>query len=341
MEEKKSGWIVFCVLIVAALFLTFIGGRNRESGNSVLESIKETQGLQERLGKGLGIFPGTTDKEKVDFHKSGQSYIARLHINGTIQKENESYNQEWLLSTIADLQADSDNVGIILDVDSPGGTVYEADEVYLRLLEYAKEKPVHAYFESLAASGGYYISCAASHITANRNTLTGSIGVIAGQAVDLTGLMDKYGVKVESFHSGRNKTLGNFYEPLTDEQREIMQSISDECYEQFVSIVAESRKMKTDEVKKLADGRVYTANQARKNGLVDLVGTWEDALSYMEDECFEGEEIYVEDFDFVPDFNFYKYFMRSSARLQSPVLPDAVEKVISPGLDYPAFIWER
>lgn len=335
MENKKTGMIVFVVLIVVAVFLSLIRGWSRPSAvdNPISKS------LLERSEKKLGIFSGNEDLK--EYHNPGQAYIARLHIKGTIQEESEHYNQKWLISTIDDLQYDEDNVGIILDVDSPGGTVFEADEAYLRLLEYAEEKPVYAYLESLAASGGYYISCAASHITANRNTLTGSIGVIAGQSVDLTGLMEKYGVKVETFHSGRNKVMGNYSEPLTDEQREIMQSISDECYEQFVGIVAKSRKMKIDAVKELADGRVYTANQAKKNGLVDAIGTWDEALTYMENECFDGEEIFVEDFEYEPEMNFYRYFMGARMKSAVEVLPEAVEKVVNPKLKYPAFIWEQ
>ena len=334
MENKKTGWIVFIVLIVVAVLLTFFRARPKSENNFLMDMIKE------KSDKKLNFF-SLNNQEKTEFHSMGQDYIARLYVRGTIQEENSTYNQKWLLSTIEDLMNDDDNVGIILDVDSPGGTVYEADEVYLALLKYAEEKPLHAYFESLAASGGYYISCAASHITANRNTLTGSIGVIAGQSVDITGLMEKYGVKVETFHSGRNKVMGNYSEPLTDEQREIMQSISDECYEQFVGIVAAGRDMVLADVKELADGRIYTANQAKKNGLVDLVGTWDDALSYMEDECFDGKEIYVEEFDFVPEKDFYHYLMGTHADMASKILPEAVEKVLNPGLDYPAFIWER
>jgi len=140
-------------------------------------------------------------------------------------------------------------------------------------------KPIFAYFESMAASGGYYIGCAADKIYANRNTLTGSIGVIYGQHLDLSKLLEKYGIDFTTITAGENKNIGNFAEPLTAEQKKILQSIADECYEQFTGIVAESRKMDIEIVKKLADGRVYTAKQALENNLIDGISTYDEAYA--------------------------------------------------------------
>lgn len=218
--------------------------------------------------------------------------IARILIEGVIEKENENYNQKWLLETIEELTDDKKTAGIILYINSPGGGVYQSDEVYLALKKYKEKakKPVWAYFASLAASGGYYIGCAADKIIANRNTLTGSIGVIAGRFVDLTALMAKHGIKSETIHSGRNKTMGSVAEPVTEEQRAIMQSVSDECYEQFVQIVAESRKMELTAVKELADGRIYTAQQAKANGLVDEIASFDDAVDMFKEQVLGDKE---------------------------------------------------
>ncbi len=218
--------------------------------------------------------------------------IARILIEGVIEKENENYNQKWLLETIEELTDDKKTAGIILYINSPGGGVYQSDEVYLALKKYKEKakKPVWAYFASLAASGGYYIGCAADKIIANRNTLTGSIGVIAGRFVDLTALMAKHGIKSETIHSGRNKTMGSVAEPVTEEQRAIMQSVSDECYEQFVQIVAESRKMELSAVKELADGRIYTAQQAKANGLVDEIASFDDTVDMFKEQVLGDKE---------------------------------------------------
>lgn len=208
-----------------------------------------------------------------------KSYIAAVYIEGTIQQSGQDYDQNWLLNTISSLKEDKNNVGIALYVDSPGGAVYQADEAYLALMDYKTSgKPVYVYQGPMAASGGYYISCAGDKIYANRNTLTGCIGVIFGSSYDLTGLFEKAGIKSETIHSGRNKNMFNYNEPVTEEQRAIMQSICDECYEQFVSIVAKRRLMNYDDACELSDGRLYTAKQALENGLIDRIDSWDGMI---------------------------------------------------------------
>ena len=163
-------------------------------------------------------------------------HIAVLHIEGVIEELNDTYDQVWLINTIRSLKESSQNKGILLYIDSPGGGVYESDEVYLELMDYKTSgKPVWAYLGPMAASGGYYIASAADHITANRNTLTGSIGVIAGESVDLSELMEKYGIRITTFTAGANKNMLNINSPVTPEHAQIMQSIADEAYEQFVA----------------------------------------------------------------------------------------------------------
>lgn len=230
-------------------------------------------------------FGSSSGKKNV---KVKSDYISTIYITGMISEENRTYNQKWLLRQIKKSGGDPKNAGILLVIDSPGGTVYESDEAYLALKKYKKStgRPVYAYFGSLAASGGYYIGCAADKIFANRNTLTGSIGVIAGQSVDATELLGKAGIKVTTITAGKNKNMGNYNSVLTDEQRAIFQSIADEAYEQFTGIVAESRKMEISDVKKLADGRVYTALQAKKNGLVDAVCPLEEAKESIKSDFY-------------------------------------------------------
>ena len=256
-----------------------------------------------------------------------EDYVARLFVTGLIAPESESYCQSWILQTIEDLTHDKHNKGIILYVDSPGGGVYEADEVYLALMRYKSDKgaPVYAYLGPLAASGGYYVSCAADSIWANRNTLTGSIGVIAGQFVDATELLSKIGVKSTTIHSGRNKLMGNLDEPMTQEQQQIMQRISDECYEQFTGIVAESRALPIETVLSLADGRLYTASQAMESSLIDAVGSYEDALDAMMRREFDFAQYPVEDFYYQRRMSLYEFLMglsslsRQEASSRSPL----------------------
>lgn len=207
------------------------------------------------------------------------NFIAALYIEGTISEANNTYNQQWLMSTINSLKENEKNAGLAVYINSPGGAVYQADEVYLALTNYKTTgRPVYVYQGPLAASGGYYISCAGNKIYANRNTLTGCIGVIMGSSYDLTGLFEKVGIKSETIHSGKNKNMFNYNEPVTDEQRAIMQSMCDECYEQFVSIVAKNRSIPYDTCCKLSDGRLYSAKQALENRLIDSIDSWENML---------------------------------------------------------------
>ncbi len=271
-RNTKHGIIVFIIIALIALFsavTSFIPGKKNK--NHTENSNPEMQFISN--------------------NKKKDGYIAALKIQGVIQEANISYNQEWLLETIKSLKEDKRNIGLALFIDSPGGAVYQADEAYLALQDYKTSgKPVWAYQGSLAASGGYYISCAADKIFANRNTLTGSIGVITGSSYDLTGLFDKIGIKSETIHAGKNKNMFNMNEPVTEEQREIMQSLADECYEQFTGIVAMSRNIPVIEVKKLADGRIYSAGQALKNGLIDGIDSWDGMIKQMKDMCFNGKE---------------------------------------------------
>lgn len=211
-------------------------------------------------------------------------YIAVLNIEGTIsENDGYTYDQQYLLQSVDDIMNDKYNKGLLLRIDSPGGAVYQIDELYLKLMDYKKTtgRPVYAAVESYAASGGYYEACAADQIYANRNSITGSIGVIMGEFLDLSELLDNLGVDVSYITSGANKAMGNSYEPLTEEQKAIYQSICDESYEQFVGIVAQSRDLDEKTVRTLADGRVYTASQALEHGLIDGIEPYADTLERM------------------------------------------------------------
>jgi protease-4 len=226
--------------------------------------------------------------ETLPVNTFGKEYVAVLDITGVIEDENYTYNQYGRLETIDKLKNDRKNIGILLHINSPGGAVYEADDAYLALMDYAASgKQLRAYLGQIAASGGYYIACAANHITANRNTLTGSIGVIAGQSVDLSELFKKYGIRITTITAGKNKNMMNFDSPLTDEQHRIMQSIADESYEQFVGIVADSRGLSPSDVKMLADGRVYTASQALGADLIDDIDSFDNSLNHFLDMLSE------------------------------------------------------
>ncbi len=170
--------------------------------------------------------------------------------------------------------------------------------------------------------------------------MTGSIGVISGSSYDLTGLFEKLGIKSETIHSGKNKNMLNMNEPVSDEQRKIMQSISDECYEQFTSIVAMSRNIPINDVKILADGRIYTANQALKNGLIDAVDSWENMLKNMKETEFEGNDYGVIDYRYEKSANLYDLLL---GKVFSAVPASRIFEGISQEatIQYPAYFYSK
>lgn len=264
-KKYKTGLAVFIialVIVIAAVALSLLLPVNNNSASNT--------------GNPNGTSAYYENEKTV---KNNKKYIAALYIEGTIEEKNYTYDQKWLLSTIEALKYDANNIGIALYINSPGGAVYQADEIYLALKDYKENnKTVYVYMGPLAASGGYYISCAADKIYANRNTLTGSIGVISSQVFDLTELLYNLGIESTTIYSGDNKNMGSFDEIFTEEQQEIMQTICDEYYEQFLSIVISERKLPEKFARKLADGRVYTASQALNNGLIDCISDWNSMI---------------------------------------------------------------
>jgi len=166
-------------------------------------------------------------------------------------------------------EEDPDVKAIVLRVDSPGGSVVGSDEIYQQLL--VMTKPVVVSMGELAASGGYYVSAPADEIFANPGTLTGSIGVIS-QFVQIADLLDEYGVEVTTIKSGEFKDFGSLYRSMSEKEKAAWQAIIDETYAEFVRIVADGRELPVDEVRELADGRIYSGRQALELELVDQLG---------------------------------------------------------------------
>ena len=169
---------------------------------------------------------------------------------------------------------------IVLDINSPGGSVGAVQEIYSRILRVKKEHPsikFVALFGDVAASGGYYLAAACDKIVAHPGSLTGSIGVIF-QVSNMEGLFAKIGYKQDPIKSGKHKDIGSPARPMTAEERKILQDLIDDAYGQFVQAVADGRHLPVDVVKPLADGRIYSGNQALANHLVDQLGDSHDAL---------------------------------------------------------------
>ena len=338
-KKNSAGFIILIALIVITLGFASYAVITRQDASSAPVNTEQNN----TNNKPIEIFKSfnfSSENANGPVLPKGE-YIAKIFITGVIQEENKTYSQKWLLNTISALEKDDNNKGIILFIDSPGGSVYESDEAYLALLQYQKSnKPVWAYMGSLAASGGYYISCGAQYICANRNTLTGSIGVIAGESVDLTELMANLGIKSKTFTAGRNKNMLNYNSPLTEEHEQIMQSIADECYEQFTSIVALNRKIPIRDVKELADGRIYTAKQALNLKLIDKICNFDEAVTEMKSKL-NMENINVIDYQYSPKLSWYDFLSNAFANI-NPLAQTTESKVldlISSDIKYPAYIY--
>ncbi len=199
-----------------------------------------------------------------------KSRIALVRIEGPIFDSKDAVDEikEWV--------RDKSVKAIVLRVDSPGGAVAPSQEIYSEVKKAAAKKTVVVSMGSVAASGGYYISAPATRIMANPGTLTGSIGVIM-EIPNVEELMKKIGVKSEVIKSGKNKDVGSAFRTMKAEDKELLQGVLDNVHEQFIKAVAEGRKIKIEDVRGLADGRIFTGEQALLYGLIDEIGTLEDA----------------------------------------------------------------
>jgi len=212
-----------------------------------------------------------------------QNKIAVVNMLGPIRasmKSSDPFSRdsENIVKRLKKLNKNSSVKAVVLRINSPGGTVAAVQEIHSELLKMKKNgKFIVASFSDVAASGGYYIACAADKIVAQPGTLTGSIGVIL-EVGNFSELMKKIGVKIETIKSGIHKDIGNYSREMTAEERKILQDIINDAYEQFLSVVVTGRKLDEAKARGLADGRIFTGTQAKVAGLIDDVGGLDEAI---------------------------------------------------------------
>ena len=199
--------------------------------------------------------------------------IAIINIENIITQSSSTVRQ---IKKYAD---DKSIKAIVLRIDSPGGAVAPSQEIYSEVLKFRKNsnKIVVTSMGNLAASGGYYIACASDKIVANPGTLTGSIGVIMTFS-NIEELMKKIGLKTEVIKSGEFKDIGSPMREFTEKEKKLLQGVIDDVYDQFVNAVAVGRNIGVEKVKELSDGRIFTGRQAFEMGLVDKLGSFEEAI---------------------------------------------------------------
>lgn len=216
----------------------------------------------------LALFPSWGEGQEI-FSSSGK--IGVVEIKGVISTADDTIRQ------LTEFRKDRQIRAIILRIDSPGGAVGASQEIFTEVKRTNQLKPVVASMGSVAASGGYYAALGARKILASPGTLTGSIGVIV-KFPNLTDIFAKIGYHTETIKSGKLKDIGAMNRPMTAEEKVLLQDIIDNVQNQFIEAVAEGRKLPRAQVEKLADGRIFSGEQALRSGLIDQFGNFNDAV---------------------------------------------------------------
>lgn len=264
-----------------------------------------------------------------------ENRVLVIPIEGVIGQESASYQHEHILASIDNIKEDSTIKAVLLAIDSPGGGVYATREIYDRMKAVQAETglPVYASMGSTAASGGYYLAMLGDKVYGSEETVTGSIGVIMS-GYNTKGLLEKLGVTPVVYKSGAMKDILSGSRDATEEERQVIQTYIDESYQRFVNVVVEGRDMSEETVRKLADGRIYSGQQAKDLGLIDQLGYEADALAdLMAEHGLDGAQV----FRYQPsDLGFGQYFPSLFGQLglntaNSPVaqLNEAIEKIQS------------
>ncbi len=293
---------------------------------SILVNIASTVATKSFGSWSDDLFAASNDEflETTIVQGKGTDKLLVLKVNGAIQDTGEDvrsffssigYQHQAFLRMIDHAKEDKNIKGIILRINSPGGGVVESAEIYNRLVEYKEktDKPIYVSMGTMAASGGYYISTPADKIYAVPDTLTGSLGVIM-QGINYSGLAEKYGVTFETIKSGPYKDIMSPARDMTEEERTILQSMVDNAYNGFVEVISKGRNLSENEVRKIADGRVYDGRQAKQLNLIDELGYFEDVIEAMKEDHNMGD-IHVIEYE--TNVGFGSLFSMSAKKLFS------------------------
>ena len=215
-------------------------------------------------------------------HDSQTDIFSSKEGVGIVELKGLIVSSEQTLKHLTEFRHDPNVKSIVLRIDSPGGSVGASQEIYKEVMRTNEVKPVIASMGSMGASGGYYAALGAENIIANPGTMTGSIGVIV-KFPNLEGFFEKIGYRSEVIKSGPLKDVGASNRPMSEEERKLMQDLIDNVYGQFVRDIAAARGMEEDIIQELADGRVYTGEQALEVGLIDSLGNFTDAITIAAD----------------------------------------------------------
>ncbi len=248
----------------------------------------------------IGIVNLSMSSSKAKFSKStGKPFLkdagigaALVKIEGAIHSGRSSYDSvgsDTVLARLREIGDQPEIKGILIEVNSPGGTVGASQEIFQELMHLRKTKKIVVSMKDVAASGGYYIAAAADYIFAEHGTLTGSIGVIA-VSPNIKGLLEKYGVKIKTYKEGKYKDILSMFRDSTPEEDAIIQKTLGDTYRQFVEDVAKGRNKTVASIEELAQGKIYSGEDAFRNKLVDDLGGRREAAKKLSELCmYEGD----------------------------------------------------
>jgi protease-4 len=298
MADRKLGclsiflFVALCVSVFVNFILAIVAFRGFTTGVGVEESMPKFREIVVQRGGRL-----VSDR------------IALITMRGLISSSipgniSESMVDDMCLA-LEQAREDSRVKAIVLEIDSPGGEVTAADQIYNAVTKARARKPVIIYMDSLAASGGYYVACGGKYVMANETTITGSIGVII-QTLNYEQLFNKIGLASVVFKSGKFKDILNGARPMTPEERDLIQSFVMQTYDKFLSIVSKERRLPADMLRNtIADGRILSGKDALNAKLIDGLGQIEDAYAKAKQLGNAPDAAVVK---YGPPFNLFRFF---------------------------------
>ncbi len=312
--------------------------------NKLIDKAVYERSMDERIAKAINI-----DKEKLNFvapellstvkledvMSETSDRVAVLYATGEIREGTKNgINCEVLVPVITSLADDDKVKGMVLRVNSPGGSVFGSEQIAEALAYFQKKgKPLAVSMGDYAASGGYWISCHANKIFADATTITGSIGIY-GLFPNAKELAQKIGITPQTVSTNPNANFPTFFEEITPEQQGVLQKYIEKGYEDFINRVSTGRKMKPARVREIAEGRVWDGQKALKLGLVDELGDLDSAIKWVKGQCKEGEKLKISNYpQMEPGFwDMVRISMQSETHIAlikeaMKMCPEAVEAV--------------
>lgn len=333
-NSSTKRWVAIALAVIVFL-LSLFTSQNQPTEEENTRHMLDSLPLNQRMMNEVVLEPGNMNQK-----------ILVIPIHGVIMDTSDpapftsgGYNHQAILAALDYAREDTSVAGVILDVNTPGGGVYESREIadQIRLLQEERDIPVYSSMGAMAASGGYYVSALADQIYATEETMTGSIGVIMSYA-DISGLLEEYGIDMEVLKSGEFKDTPSSFREGTESEEEYLENMLDTMYQGFIDVIDEGRDLSRDEILNLADGRIFLGEEAFENGLIDNLGYRDQAEEDMAQEIGASDPAIVSiqrtGQDFFSLFGVQSPEVKNSDSSDLQVLTDLMTKYNQPRPQY-------